>query len=123
MWDTEIKLLNPGHVAPVPEPSLAVILVLRTARPSGRKSISSGEREERLQPWLQQWSERCGRLRTHPLYESPGAALTDRDRTADTYTITPSGVYQSKVKVSWPCSSEGSLKKILSCLPLPLGVL
>lgn len=50
MCGTQNKLLNQGHVAPIPEPSLAVILVLRTARPSGCKSISSGEREERLQP-------------------------------------------------------------------------
>lgn len=52
----------------------------------------------------QQWSERCGQLRTHPLYESPRAALTDRYRTADTFHHT-SGGYQSKVKVSiGPCT-------------------
>lgn len=45
---TQNNLLNQGHVAPVPGPSLPGMLVLRTARASGCKSISSGEREERL---------------------------------------------------------------------------
>lgn len=47
---TQNKLLNQGRVAPISGPPLPGTLVLRTARASGCKSISSGEREERLQP-------------------------------------------------------------------------
>lgn len=81
---------------------LGVILVLRTARPSGRKVFHLGKEKKgfSLAPAVE---ERCGRP-GHILYESPGAALTDRDRTADTYTITLLESISPKSRCHGPCS-------------------